>query len=223
VARKMSIGMGVAALLCIGLSQNSQASVVSIGLFDTGVDSSGVALTGGDGVTDPHYTVLNSTIGATVGANAVTYLNPAYVPDSAGSRWISNSSDGNPGNGVVTFTTSFDLTGFNPATATITGRWGVDNIGEIFLNGHDTSIGLPYGYPAFEALHPFGITGGFLAGINTLSFEVTDTGPPLALRVDELSANITATPLPAALPLFVTGLGVMGLLARRRKQKKLEA
>ena len=29
----------------------------------------------------------------------------------------------------------------------------------------------------------------------------------------------SATPLPAALPLFATGLGVMGLLARRRKRK----
>jgi hypothetical protein len=28
-----------------------------------------------------------------------------------------------------------------------------------------------------------------------------------------------ATPLPAALPLFATGLGVMGFLARRRKRK----
>ena len=33
----------------------------------------------------------------------------------------------------------------------------------------------------------------------------------------------TATPLPAALPLFAGGLGVMGLLGRRRKRKALEA
>ena len=31
----------------------------------------------------------------------------------------------------------------------------------------------------------------------------------------------TATPLPAALPLFAGGLGVIGLLARRRKRKKI--
>jgi hypothetical protein len=33
-------------------------------------------------------------------------------------------------------------------------------------------------------------------------------------------ANLTATPIPAALPLFVTGLGVMGWLARRRKRQQ---
>ena len=31
-------------------------------------------------------------------------------------------------------------------------------------------------------------------------------------------ANLTATPIPAALPLFATGLGLMGWLARRRKR-----
>jgi hypothetical protein len=35
---------------------------------------------------------------------------------------------------------------------------------------------------------------------------------------DVLSANVT-TPVPAALPLFATGLGAMALLARRRKRK----
>jgi hypothetical protein len=31
-------------------------------------------------------------------------------------------------------------------------------------------------------------------------------------------ANMTATPIPAALPLFATGLGLMGWLGRRRKR-----
>jgi hypothetical protein len=35
--------------------------------------------------------------------------------------------------------------------------------------------------------------------------------------------SVSATPLPAALPLFAGGLGVIGLLARRRKQKNAAA
>jgi len=31
--------------------------------------------------------------------------------------------------------------------------------------------------------------------------------------------DVTSTPIPAALPLFATGLGVLGLLASRRKRK----
>jgi hypothetical protein len=60
------------------------------------------------------------------------------------------------------------------------------------------------------------------------SFDVTATGTSTILafnfrddsgfmNLDDVS--VTQTPLPAALPLFAGGLGVMGLLARRRKRK----
>ena len=39
---------------------------------------------------------------------------------------------------------------------------------------------------------------------------------PLTL---EVQSDVEATPLPAALPLFASGLGVMGFLAKRRKRK----
>jgi hypothetical protein len=35
--------------------------------------------------------------------------------------------------------------------------------------------------------------------------------------------NVATTPIPAALPLFATGLGVMGWLARRKKRKNTAA
>ena len=42
---------------------------------------------------------------------------------------------------------------------------------------------------------------------------------PLFAEVSQVSAATAPTPLPAALPLFATGLGVIGLLAKRRKRK----
>jgi hypothetical protein len=57
-----------------------------------------------------------------------------------------------------------------------------------------------------------GLDGGGIASGSGLSFaQDTDN---LALLGD-----LQTTPLPAALPLFAGGLGVIGLLARRRKQK----
>jgi hypothetical protein len=62
-------------------------------------------------------------------------------------------------------------------------------------------------------------------------FNFNDTGVLVALglssanetspwtQIGEIGADTAATPLPAALPFFATGLGVMGLFARRRKKK----
>ena len=74
----------------------------------------------------------------------------------------------------------------------------------------------------------FLLTSGFQAGVNTLDFFVqngnggSDLTGPTALRV-EMLGDATATPLPAALPLFAGGLGVIGLIARRRKRSIAKA
>jgi hypothetical protein len=59
-------------------------------------------------------------------------------------------------------------------------------------------------------------------GDGTFSFELvygkSGFGPPAQLEI-ELPETPVATPLPAALPLFATGLGGLGLLGWRRKRK----
>jgi hypothetical protein len=53
----------------------------------------------------------------------------------------------------------------------------------------------------------------------TLTFLGLATSGDHTAFIDSVSLDVFATPLPAALPLFATGLGVMGWLARRRKRK----
>jgi hypothetical protein len=207
--------------LLLATAASAAAAAPIPGLFNTGTDASNVALPGGNGVTDPHYSVLSSTIGGVAtGVQAVTYYNGAYFPNDANSRWISHSSNGNPGSGTTTFRLSFDLTGLNPATAQITGRWGVDNLGVIFLNGVNTGVSLPVFTTAnFTSLASFAINTGFVSGINTLDFAIQDLGQPLAFRVDDLAGTADPrvpgpVPAPAALALF--GLGLAGIALRRR-------
>ena len=41
--------------------------------------------------------------------------------------------------------------------------------------------------------------------------------------MDNVSVDIAATPLPVTLPLFVSGLGLISLLERRKRRKKAAA
>ena len=198
------------------------------GLFNTGTDSSNNALPGGDGVTDPHYLIASSTSPGFAGGQAVTFTHPAYALNDANSRWISISSTGTPGSNTTLYRLTFDLTGFDPFTAVITGDWGVDNDGSILLNGVATGNVLTGGTTAnFSVLHAFSINSGFVAGINFLDFSVTDLGAPTALRVDNLSGTArqvnSAIPEPATWLMMLLGFGAVGFAVRRQRASSLAA
>ena len=56
-------------------------------------------------------------------------------------------------------------------------------------------------------------------GAQVNAFTVTSSGDQQWWLMDNLTFNAATTPLPAALPLFATGLGASGLLGWRRKRK----
>jgi hypothetical protein len=62
--------------------------------------------------------------------------------------------------------------------------------------------------------------GDIISISSTVAFQsailTNDTG---GFEVADISATLIATPLPAALPLFATGLGALGLLGWRRKRR----
>jgi hypothetical protein len=211
--RRARLLAAAVAMLLMGAASGARGAPIA-GLFNTGTDAAGNALAGGNGIADPHYTVLSSTIpGVATGVSAATYFNVAYLPDDPNSRWISHTATGFPGSGVTFFRLSFDLTGLDPDTAAINGAWAMDNLGEIYLNGMPTGI---ISLSGFSFLVPFSITDGFVAGVNTLDFGVFDQDPPLALRVDNLAgtADVLGVPAPASLALL--GLAAAALGLRRR-------
>ena len=62
------------------------------------------------------------------------------------------------------------------------------------------------------------------SGLNTLSVDgVNDSGPVSGVGSYAIGPVPAATPLPAALPLFATGLGALGLLGWRRNRKNAAA
>ncbi len=152
----------------------------NLSIFNTGVSSGGTLLA--PGATDPNYTITSSPTGTQ--AATVQYLAGTWVPNDSASQWIAPSiGSGNVGDFL--FQTTFSLSGIDPATAQLSGTWGTDNEGTIFLNGVNTgiTIGFNNGGYGFSSLSPFTITSGFVSGLNTLVFDVHNDGGPSGLRV----------------------------------------
>jgi uncharacterized protein (TIGR03437 family) len=175
----------------------------TIALFNTGVQSAGVLAA--DGSIDSHYKLIGSADSLYPGPNAYVGI-PAFswITNAASpvSKWISPRADGgNNSVGNYTYRTTFDLTGLNPATASITGRYAVDNSALIQLNG--VQVGPAVSDPGFLNWNAFTINSGFVAGINTLDFVVTNTDcgtcsvNPTGLRVEFTSATDGSSSCPA--------------------------
>ena len=180
------------------------------GLFSTGVGTNGALLAGG--AVDPHYRLIQSADATAPGPNAIV-MNEGWpiAPASGGpwlangpiSKWISPLASQATGNaaGDYRYRIVFDLTGLEPASAVITGRWTSDNAGAgIFLNGAATGITYDGNFGAFSAT--FTINSGFVDGTNTLDFVVNNAGTtvnPTGLRA-EVSGTADAQPPPGTPP-----------------------
>jgi hypothetical protein len=166
----------------------------SINIFGTGLDANGSPLSAGSA--DPHWALVSSPSSSTPSPAVVLSNEPWSYPNHNNGQYIGRVATSSEGDSVGTFKyqTSFDLTGLDPSTASLTGFLSVDDYVEIYLNGADTQQGCdivpkPYCYNSGQ---PFTISSGFQSGINTLLFSTYNIGGPTGLQV-QISG--TATPL----------------------------
>lgn len=210
------------AIATLVLSGTAYASAINT-LYNTGVNFGGSPLPNGT-VGDPHY-VLTTVPGGTTtvmvrtSAGSPSFPIPPWLPDDFTSAWIGpdndQSLDGPASPANYDYRTTFDLTGFIPASALLTGRWSADDAGvNILINGVSTGITAVN----FTSWTTFAITTGFVAGVNTLDFIVRNqAGPqtPTGLRVEISGTGTLATPEPASLVLMGAGLAALTALRRR--------
>ena len=213
--KKLLVGMAIAGAVLA--STATHAAMIS-SLFNTGVDATGAVLADGT-VGDPHYT-LTSVPGGTTAIRVITSASgfpiPPYFGDNTSSRWIgpNNDADLNGPVGTYRYRTTFDLTGFDFNSASVSGGWSTDNNGlDILING--ISLAATTSFTQFSAgFSAFSITSGFVAGVNTIDFLVNNGGGPTALRVE--MTGTADVPEPHMLSLAAVALLGLGLARRRR-------
>jgi hypothetical protein len=205
----------------------SQAQAGSITtLYSTGVDNAHALLPAS--ATDPHYTLITSADGTISPLPAPTFVSapgapgsPPWAPNTSTAQFITPKSP-EPINGAYNFSTSFDLTGFLPGTASITGKVGADDeLVGVLLNGVLVSPAITTPDEGYGSTLSFSITSGFKSGLNTLEFETMNTHEGFVGLFVDMAGTAAAVPEPASLAML--GIGLSGLFTLRRFLKKSSA
>lgn len=205
-----------ATLALVGATSLVQAATLTV--HNTGVDNDANLVV--PGAATAFWTLTNQPIGGslTLGSTPFRYKHPAYAADTSDSAWVSPTAAGNAGAlGVYTYTLAVDLTGFDPTTATISGKFTSDNEGTISLNnGVGTASS---GYASYGTFTDFNFVSGFVAGLNQIVVTVNNATDPTAFHVQFASAtaDIAPVPLPGALGLMAGALAGLGVLRRKSR------
>ena len=169
----------------------------------------------------PFQTIFaGNTLGAwTVETGSVDFINGYWQSPPTGGNSVDMDGD-SPGSISQTFTSaagndvlSFWLSGNpdgQPTTKTLLVTIATSSQTYTYTLGPSNTEG-----NMLWALKTLAFTGG---GMTTLTFasqdNLTDPGSPYGPAV----GGVSITPLPAALPLFAGGLGLIGFITRRRKR-----
>jgi hypothetical protein len=210
----------IAAALVISAISGAHAASIN-GLNNTGVGISGKPDSSYTLTVDPTNDGVTATV-PTITNDSQWPVNP-WLANSDVSKWITPTANqaqslDNWSTSTYVYSLSFDLTGYKANTAAFTGRVAADNSVVIKLN--DQVISTASGFTDWAA---FSANSGFVSGVNTLDFVVTNWaqngGNPTGLRVEFNSSNVAAVPEPETYAMMLAGLGLVGFTVRRRKAK----
>jgi hypothetical protein len=191
----------------------------------TGVDASLTPL--GQNVADPFWTISvkgGAFVAAEVANTEVICCGMATVTPEA--RWISDPSitagSGNTGWGVrqtAVVRRSFDLTGLDLATVSLSGLWRVADAREgVYLNGNllPGTGGGAAGYQSDQTIQVLAASGFFAQGVNVLEFRGTSSNSQF--DAFWFSGTVTGSPIGVAEPttLMLLGVGLASARAARR-------
>ncbi len=201
-----------------------------------GATGAGAATVGFASTSDPSaWQVSTHVTGVDTYGDASRFLTgaadfaPAVQVGGRGDYIANNASGTNGWIGLFTqfvFRQTFDLSGFDPATATLQFQWAADDIPtpgywdrgnwqpQFRLNGGAfQGAGTAwYDYTGTTVL-----SGGFVAGLNTIDFYVQGNGVTDGFELRTVSFTADPVPEPETYALMLAGLAGMALLMRWRR------
>ena len=210
------IALQIGGILFLGTTL-TQANTVNL---STGLDPSDTLITVGN-TADAHWTVSQAfSSGSVTGPAKVvdaTEAGGAFGPWAAngpGSSWITvNPNIVGNGSPLPLYERTFSLSAADLATAAISGFWGIDDEGEVRLNGYLLSSSLGN----YSVTAPFSAAAGsgfFVAGVNRLT--ITMTSSDNYLEAVRLEGSLTTGVPDSGSTLLLLNAGVLGLAACRR-------
>lgn len=227
-------------LLCVVSAGIAQASTIDIS-SGTGIDTYQITTDTNSGTPDDSYTgpaivvtslptgTFTHVTGLSDGTDTGEWIGPAA--DQASDPAVTGAAAGS-----TTYTVTFDLTGYNYATATLVLSFAADDyVNSVVLN--TTTI-----FTATTGEKDSGMwtsttdvtdldipAGDFISGLNTLTFVVPNNGSddttsccgPTGLEVAaDVFATPTTVPEPGTFALTGLSLAGLGMLLRRRNAAK---
>ena len=181
--------------------------------MNTGVDQLGNVLTAGN--LEQNYALTGPA-----GPAQVIAPHPLWAAAPAGAAWIgvANGDTTSP-DGDYAYSIMFDMTGLDLASAMISAQVASDNSTQVLLNGNLVSF--DNGSTGYMQLTDLLIEDGFVMGMNTLSFVVTNEpyagiNPSGLLVANIVGSAMAQTPEPSTAALLILGLAGLSVAGRRR-------
>ena len=202
------IGFLVLSVTALSIASGGFANAAIIANLATGLDASNNLITVG-GTPDAHWTVaLPGGPSAQVVANGNPDWYGGWIPNGPNSAWIAVNAF-SPYVNTQPYFRTFDLTGFDLSTVSISGKWSIDDAGVVLLNGHLVST-LNSGF--WGSLNPFSVpTSYLLPGQNVLSIEFSYSDFYLeGVRLEGLVTGDPIVPEPSTVIIWSL-LGVLGI------------